>query len=326
MDTGSRTGFAPGGSASTGLRIAYIISAYRQPQMLIRLVNRLQAERTQIYIHYDLRSPESDFAALKEAFRNQPNVVLLERHRCRWGDFGHVQASLKGIQAALQSDNPPDYAILLTGQDYPLQARETIEDRLRQTNGGSFLEASPWPIANWENGQGIRRIEYYHLHLALPNWVRRLGWPANMQHLKIRMHRQVPGGLHPYFGNGYWTLHRSCLEYLQNYVDSHPDFVQFFKGVLIPDECFFQIILMNSPLAPTIVSRSLTFVTWRPPWPAILNTGDLPVLAETDCLFARKFDLQVDASVLDHLDRQIDQSPVLPRLPQASPSSKTMRQ
>jgi hypothetical protein len=60
---------------------------------------------------------------------------------------------------------------------------------------------------------------------------------------------------------------------------------------------------MNSPLAPSIRPRTLTYVDWsRKPFPAIWNQNDLPRLLQSDCLFARKFDFNGDVSVVDQLD------------------------
>ena len=92
------------------------------------------------------------------------------------------------------------------------------------------------------------------------------------------------------------------MEYIHEKVRQNPGYVRFFNGVLIPDECFFQTLLMNSALAGDIEKRTLTYVDWRPPWPGILTIHDLPRLLGSDCLFARKFDVQVDPEVLDRLD------------------------
>jgi hypothetical protein len=308
-----RANFAPaaslGSGAEAGLRIGYVISAYHKPQMVVRLVRRLNSPQNRFYIHYDLRSPEGEFNELQQAFRGMGNVTLLERHRCRWGDFGHVLASLKGIRAMMAGETKPDYAILLTGQDYPIKSNALISRQLQAAAGRSFMQASAWPVPQWENGRGIRRIQNYHLHFGMPRWARSLGWQPGWQHLTIPMRRKVPGGLHPYFGSGYWYLHRDCVEYIQNYVDEHPDFVRFFRGVLIPDECFFHILLMNSPLAKSFEQRTLTYMDWRPPWPGILKMQDLPKLQQSDCLFARKFDPAVDGEVLNKLDASFESVP-----------------
>ena len=54
------------------------------------------------------------------------DVTWLPRHRSQWGGFGHVRATLKGIDHVVASGVPFDYAVLLTGQDYPLRSPAEI--------------------------------------------------------------------------------------------------------------------------------------------------------------------------------------------------------
>jgi len=292
----------PNPASPASVRIAYIILAHHRPESVIRLVKRLYAPDHGFFIHYNLRSPDSEFARLGEELNELANVRLLERHKCSWGDAGMITAALKGIQEMARMDFIYDYAILLTGQDYPIKADVQCRERLAAAQGSSFMEWAAWPIPNWEKGRAIRRIENFYWHLPFPRWARSLGWPVHRQNLAIPMKRKIPGGLHPHFGSAFWCLHRSCLKYLHDYVGQHPEYVVFFQHVMIPDECFFQTLLMNSPLAASITPRNLTYIDWRPPWPGVLTMADLPKLQQSDCLLARKFDPTTDSRILDALD------------------------
>ena len=42
----------------------------------------------------------------------------------------------------------------------------------------------------------------------------------------------------------------------------HPEFVSFFRRVFIPDELFFQTILVNSELRNRIVNDDLRYMRW----------------------------------------------------------------
>ena len=284
------------------IRIAYIISAYQDSASVIRLVRRLHAPDHGFFIHYDLRSPDQEFARLASDLGNLKNVTLLQRHKCLWGDFGHVEATLKAIGEIAKEGFVYDYAVLLTAQDYPIKPDAGIRERLAAAAGASFMQATAWPIPHWENGRAIRRIERYYWHLPFPKWLLKMGWNRAWQNFSIPMKRKIPNGLHPYFGSSYWYLHRSCLKHIHEYVTRHPEYVSFFHHAFIPDEVFFQTLLMNSELAPTITTGSLTFVDWRPPWPGILTMDDLPRLKQSDCLLARKFSTAVDRQILDRLD------------------------
>src|ERR1700761_1322532 len=101
------------------MRIAYIISAYKCADLLIRLVHRLHTSTSIILIHVDKRTSRNQYTEMIAGVSHLPNVVFLKRHNCHWGDFGHVRATLKGLAYLFKNSINFDYLLLLTGQDYP---------------------------------------------------------------------------------------------------------------------------------------------------------------------------------------------------------------
>jgi len=276
------------------VRLAYIISAYKQPELLLRLVQRLDDEGTTFMVHVDRHAEPSVFERVLDGCGGMPNVHLLARHRCRWGDFGHVRATLKGIAVLLERDVPFDHAILLTGQDYPITTNERIRGFLARHRGRSFMAHFPLPTTEWTDG-GLPRIERWHVRVR-------------GRHLAVPARRRMPGGLRAFGGSSYWCLTREAVEYVHGFTTGTPRFVDFFRHVDVPDELFFQTILMNSPLAGTVVGDDLRYIDWKDPdagSPSVLGVDDLPALAASGKLFARKFDLEIDAEVLDQIDREL---------------------
>jgi len=75
----------------------------------------------------------------------------------------------------------------------------------------------------------------------------------------------------------------------------------------IPDESLFQSVLLNSPLASQVINDDRRAIYWEPgaPSPRTLTMEDLPRLREARAdgkLFARKFDVSVDADVIAALE------------------------
>jgi hypothetical protein len=281
------------------MTLAYVISAYKNPAQLVRLVHRLRTGRTRFFLHVDRRTDRRTYRAMREGLRDLPDVSFLPRHRSAWGGFGHVAASLKGIAAALDG-GPVDYVILLTGQDYPIKPNAEIEAFFQARAGLSFMDHSPLPTEHWTGG-GLDRIDRWHVRLL----GRHLSFPRRPGGL---VRRRWPSGLRPYGGSSYWCLARPCLEYVRRFVAEHPRVVRFFRFVDVPDELFFQTILLSSPLARTIVNDDLRFIEWRDPdagSPTILGAADFPRLAASTKLFARKFDVAIDERILHRLDRHL---------------------
>jgi len=285
------------------MHIAYIISAYKYPEQLVRLVQRLNAEATTFMIHVDKKSDAAMHQRAAAGLARLPNVHFLEPHVCHWGDFGHVRASLKGLRALRQQGSPFEAVVLLTGQDYPIKPNAYIRRFLQQHAGTSFLEHWPLPWQSWANERGgLDRLEYWHYQHGAqtrrfpPRWLS--FWP---------LRRRLPRGLQPFGGSSYWILSRASADYVDDYVEQHPDYTRFFQRAYVPDESFFQTLLLNSPLAAQVTRNNFRFYEWQAasPSPKILDSGDYDKMARHHGLFARKFDLTVDSAILDRLDQSL---------------------
>jgi Core-2/I-Branching enzyme len=274
------------------VKIAYVISAYKKPDHLARLIRRLHTgAETQFAVHVDAKTDDAVYDAMRRAVQDL-DVAFVPRHACHWGGFGHVEASLKGVREVVARGWDPDYTILLSGQDYPIKSNPYVRGFLDRGEGRSFFLHFPLPTENWTSG-GLDRIRRWH-------------WRYHGVHVSLPLRRWLPGGLAPWGGSAYWIASRSALQTIVEFVDGHPEYVDFFRHVDIPDELFFQTILLNSPEAEHCVDFRLHYTEWsRIPAPAILTGADYPHLVDSSCLFARKFDADVDAEVLDRIDNSL---------------------
>ncbi len=275
-------------------RIAYVISAYRLPAQLVRLVRRLAAPGVTFAVHVDRKTRRSVVDEMV-AGTGALDVTFLPRHVSHWGGFGHVRTSLKGIDHLYRTGVEFDYAVLLTGQDYPLRSAASIAERLGGSGGSSFMNWWALPYAPWGERGGLERFEDWH-------WV-----TYDRKHIALPLRRRLPHGFAPFGGGAYWCFARPLVDYVQRFVTTSRDYVRFFEHVLIPDELFFQTLIMNSPLRDSVVNDNLRYLDWsREPAPAVLGVGDVDRMLGSDKLFARKFDETVDPDVLDRLDEVID--------------------
>lgn len=283
------------------MKIAYIVSAYKKPEQVVRLIRRLDADEVHFFVHVDKKTSDDDYRRIVRPLAGHANVRFLERHRCYWGGFGHVQATIKGIGASIRSGIGFDYVVLLTGQDYPIATTTEIEELLRSSNGKSFMAHFPLPSEEWEGG-GLGRIDRWHVR------VRSRGYVISPQP-RLGLERRFPFDFQPFGGSAYWCLSRSCVEYIDRFIRRAPSFVRFFRYVEVPDEIFFQTILMNSQHAESVVDDDLRYVEWTN-WndsrPAVLGTPDFAKIMASGKLFARKFDTDQDGKILDLIDVALD--------------------
>lgn len=283
------------------MNLAYIVSAYKLPEQLSRLVERLATDTSLVLIHVDRKTDEQTYRHMVTSLARFDNVYFLRRHRCDYGGFGHVRATMTGIDELVRRRVAFDYVTLLTGQDYPIKSNEQIAEFFQKHQGASFIDYFPLPTDGWEGG-GLDRIESWHVRVR-GRRVRIRGRP------RLRLTRRFPAGLRPFGGSSYWSMSRECSEWVYEFLRRRPSYIRFFKYVDVPDEMFFQTIVLNSPLRATLVNDDLRYLEWRNPalagGPAVLGKDDLGKLARSPKLFARKFDITQDRDILDLIDSRI---------------------
>lgn len=273
-------------------RIAYVLPVHREPDQVTRLIRRLATPSAHFVVHVDRRADPAVSAGIVAGTGALP-VVFVEPHRCYWGGFGMVLAALKGLRHLVAESVDFDYAVLLSGQDYPLRPAHEIEVFFGNAGGSSYMDAFPLPRPDgWGRRGGLNRVEDWHL-------IRR-----RALHLRLPRARTLPADLRPYGGGAWWSLARPVVEYLDRFVRDNPGAITFFEHVLHPSEVFFQSVVMSSSLAGTVVPESLRYIRWEDEAanPVTLGAADLDAMLGSGMLFARKFDAAADSDVLDLLD------------------------
>ncbi|HWJ92187.1 MAG TPA: beta-1,6-N-acetylglucosaminyltransferase [Flavisolibacter sp.] len=310
--------------------VNYIIVAHSQPALVSRLIRRLRSDNARFYVHID---KHQDLKEYSKEFISDGRVYFLnerQRQRVNWGDDG----MFKGILAALQQiidEKRNGYCVLLSGQDYPIKSNEQIETFFEKRNGTNFITYGLLP---WTGNLGWERVSRYKVDVSekrgdyvyLPSvWERefyqtdtakKLFRLFRNRHFRFAVHllhkRKFPSYLKPYAGPSWWALPVSTVKQVLQFVQGHADYVRFHKFTFVPDEAFFQPIVLHlhesgqtGSLAPM-----LTYVDWTRPsagMPAVLRAADLQQLMDQpdEILFARKFSLDTDTRILDLIDQQL---------------------
>jgi hypothetical protein len=280
------------------LRVAYVMPVHRDPAQVSRLVHRLAVPGTAFVIHVDSKSGAAVEDPLREATADVANVHFVEPRPIHWAHFSIVDAVLRCLAALREHGLDPDQAVTTTGQDYPIAPPERIAARLSAEADRSFVQHSKLPNYEWwpNDRGGLDRFE--RVYVRLP----RRGMT------KTPLRRRVPHGWQPYGGSMGLTLGRPHREYVLELLDRDPRVRRYFRLTNLPDEGFFQTVLMNSPLRDSVVDDNLLFTRWQPlaNHPDTLGMADLDEVLASDKLFARKFDLGRDPDVLDELERRVD--------------------
>ena len=213
-------------------RIAYIVSAYKLPGAA--RASPAAARRPRRHVR-GARRPRRRVARSGTRWSRAArdlDVTWLPRHGRSGAASGTSARRSRGSTTSVGSGVPFDYAVLLTGQDYPLRPPAEIAElpRRRGTDASFMRHVAASRGSRGAPRGGLDRIEDWHvityrrLHLALP------------------LRRRLPGGLAPYGGSAYWCLASPLVHFVHGFLSENPDYVRFFEHVFVPDELFFQTI------------------------------------------------------------------------------------
>ena len=272
------------------MRIAYLILAHKNPEQVKRLLRLLDGD---VYIHIDSKSNSKDF------YINNPQINYINnRISITWGGFSMIKATLKLINVARNNCNY-DYYILLSGDDYPLKSLDELESFLMKHREYSFIEYDKVE-EKWQNLRGrYEKFRIFEKTNLVNNAVQKI---LNIFVNKRGMYRNMQS----YKGSQWWCLNSESIEYLLKYINDNKSVLRYFKHTNIPDEMFFQIILLNSHLSNKILNDNLRYILLEGTHAETLTIDNLKDLINAENkFFARKFDIYIDSKILDLLDNRL---------------------
>jgi hypothetical protein len=280
-----------------------LVTAYKHADWLSRVLNRLGRDFS-FFIHVDRKSSPRDREQYRNLSHSQRNpIVVCSQYEVNWGGFNHLRAILLLVQKALESGM--DYCHLITGQDYPVKSADYFHTQLDGKQ--NYIEFFPLPTNRWRDG-GLDRLAYYHLHDVFDAKTRFGGVSLTLlSALQRALHhrRHLPSTIRFYGGSTYWSLNRACLEYVLDYIEHDPYFLDRFRHTFCSEEIFFQTILLNSPLHETLVNDNRRYICWHGRHgsvPAILEEEDFSSIMSSNALFARKMAYPVSQGLVDQID------------------------
>jgi Core-2/I-Branching enzyme len=275
------------------MKIAYLVLAHNNPQVLKRAVERLSCDGCSFFIHIDKKSDIQRFSAIR-----RESVFLTEKRiPVHWGEFSQVEAILALLRQAVKAPLEYDYFVLLSGTDYPLRSAKYIQKFLEEHRGVEFTSMVKVPAP----GKPLSRINTLRFPSNKP--IRRFAVRVLAKlGMAQRDYRKYLGSIDLYSGSTWWALTRDACLYILKFVEHNPQFVRYFENVFAADEAFFHTILGNSSFKSRL-RRNLLYDDWsaQAPHPAMINGRHLALFEgqEKVCmndvygigevLFARKF-------------------------------------
>jgi hypothetical protein len=297
------------------MALAFVILAHKNARQVARLFRAVHRSGDVVVLHFDRRADPALHRLGRELARTHSNVVLLRSRSIFWGGYQIAAVQIEAIAAALRISDHWHHFINLTGQDFPIKPIGQLDAYLAAQPNANYVS---WfdPLASplWQNAR--ERLTRYYFEwpwlervLRLRGVGRRLRqllhWQNQLPHIP-GLSRKWPEFQY-YGGANQVVLSRSGARYLST-DPAALRIVRWLKHAALVDEIVFQTVLLNGPLAPTVINDHLHEIDFpaHSPHPRTFRSDDFDRLVQSPDFFARKFDEAVDAQILDRLTQHLE--------------------
>lgn len=238
-----------------------------------------------LVIHVDAKAPEGQVARMREALADLPDVSFSPRHRCGWGRFSLVGATLEAAAQLLGRHDDIGHVYLASGSCLPLRPISDLRAYLARHPQTDFIESVLAAEVGWTIG-GLD-MERFTLYFPLSWRDHRSAFDllTSTQRL-LGIKRRMPAGLSPHLGSQWWCLTAATLRRILD-DPRRGDYARFFQLSWIPDESYFQTLVRRH--SDAVESRSLTLAQFDAQGkPYLLYDDHAEMLEQSGCFVARK--------------------------------------
>ncbi len=226
------------------LKHAYLIMAHGNEDILKKLLNFLDDERNDIYIHIDKKWTNFNSDIFEICKYSQ--IFPIARTSVTWGGYSQINLEYRLIKAALNREEKYEYLHLLSGEDLPIKSQDEIHEFFHNNVGKEFLGydeewaenkaikkryALYW-LMQEKSGKDKRKICWYLEHiLAKIEYILKVDRTKKYEDIKFSS------------GPNWFSITGEFAKYVLEQEDMVK---RIFKNTVCCDEIFMQTILRNS--------------------------------------------------------------------------------
>ena len=282
---------------------AYLIMAHTQPELLKKLLQMLDNERNDIYLHIDSKAkdyPLDEVAAVLQ----KSKCIFTERTDVKWGSYSQIHCEMVLLKEAVKTEHA--YYHLLSGMDLPIKSQEQIFAFFEKYKGLEFVDEDGATISE----AALSRVKYTHKFYGKAGSVKDI-----LGALSVKGQKLLGVDKTQKYGNIIFQKGRnwfSITHGLAKLVVEKEDWIQeVFGQSVCGDELFLQTVARNSEYAEKICNPNTMpevpdtrYIDWKRGSnnnPYVFREDDFEELKNALGLFARKFDLNVDKKIVEKL-------------------------
>lgn len=272
-------------------RHAYLIVAHNQPRLLQVLIDMIDDERNDIYLHIDAKADINQFSNIHTA---KSKLICTKRNKVYWGDFSMTNTELMLFETAHKNGSYLYYH-LLSGVDLPLKTQDYIHHLLDEVCcGDEFIGFCPCQELDY-------RTRYYQLFGRYNRNNQRISrYFTDIKKYIITLQKKMGVWRNKdvaFYKGAQWV---SITDGLCQYLLSNKMRIRkLYHHTLMADESYIQTLVHDSPFYVNVHDKDdenkscMRYVDWeKDPGkssPHTWNREDWDELVSSDRLFARKF-------------------------------------
>ncbi|MBR4920420.1 MAG: hypothetical protein IKZ62_03765 [Prevotella sp.] len=262
---------------------AYCILAHDKWGLLQRLIELIDDERNDIYLHVDAKG-FAEFNRIGDVRTKVSNLHIIDNPvDVEWSDVSLCDAEVKLYNKVLETGVNYQYVHLLSGSDLPVMSQDSIHEFFNGRDE-EFIDVR-------YNSIFKKRIKYYHFFVrgrknnAFKNLMRRLLLLSQWFIIDRLKHAPIKYA----YGSEWCSL---TLRAVKEIVDKYAQYRYMFEKTTCSDEHYKQMILASSEkIFKFAKDGNLRYVRFdhRKASPRIITMEDLDEIMGSGCVFARKF-------------------------------------
>lgn len=282
---------------------AYLIIAHEKFDQLIILLQMLDHDRNDIYLHIDKKVKKFPQKEISNCLVHS-QLFWVERQEVSWGSFSQIKCELSLLSEAVHNNNY-EYLHLLSGVDLPIKTQEYIHSFFSRNAGKEFID-----IEGGHEEEYIDRCKYY--------WIFRekLGRKSEfkiekifyllIEKLFLKIQKilginRIPEDLTIKKGANWFSITGEFAKYV---VQNKKYWSQIFEYSLCADELFIQTVAYNSKFINNIYENgNMRLIDWVRGNPYIFKEEDFEIIKDSSNLFARKFDNEIDNTIISLISK-----------------------
>lgn len=286
------------------MKHAYLILAHNNFNQLQILINLLDDERNDLYVHIDKK------VKLKPILTtNKSKLTILQKIDVRWGDISIVEAELLLFETALSNKEDYLYLHLISGADLPIKSNDFIHSYFQKNINKEFISISP--INESELQYRVSKYHFFTKYYKKNNrFIHKLKYIT--ERIVNSIYKRSKNENYTFKKGSQWaSITKSFCSYI---IENKKYILKRYKYCCCPDEIYKQSLIYNSKYKNNIYDQGNTrLIDWDrcnekkdSPYVWGAKDSDLDIIINSPAIFARKFDIEKYPSIIHNIYNYIN--------------------